>query len=101
MRTSWEYGMEFETCMRRVFGDKASHIASSCLALERLGMMRLLHHFSKGELEEKSPKAWQLYRKREWYKERKRADEMFHRLFPFLASSERPLNWPTRGGHSK
>ncbi|HEU5069479.1 MAG TPA: hypothetical protein VFV96_03590 [Verrucomicrobiae bacterium] len=71
------------------------------VALERLGMMRLLHHFSKGELEKKSPKAWQLYRKREWYKERKRADEMFHRLFPFLASSERPLNWPTRGGHSK
>ena len=23
--------MEFETCMRRVFGDEASHIASSCL----------------------------------------------------------------------
>lgn len=30
-KTTWEYGMEFETCMRRVFGDVASHIASSCL----------------------------------------------------------------------
>jgi len=30
-KTTWEYGMEFETCMRRVFGDEASHIASSCL----------------------------------------------------------------------
>lgn len=30
-RTTWEYGMQFETCMRRVFGDEASHIASSCL----------------------------------------------------------------------
>jgi hypothetical protein len=30
-KTTWEYGMEFETCMRRLFGDEASHIASSCL----------------------------------------------------------------------
>jgi hypothetical protein len=30
-KTTWEYGMQFETCMRRVFGDEASHIASSCL----------------------------------------------------------------------
>lgn len=30
-KTTWEYGMQFETCMRRVFGDGASHIASSCL----------------------------------------------------------------------
>lgn len=36
-KTTWEYGMEFETCMRRVFGDEASHIASSCLNDEYRG----------------------------------------------------------------
>ena len=71
------------------------------VALERLGMMRLLHQISRGEMQTKSPKAWKLYEKREWYKERKRAGEMFHRLFPFLSKSERPLNWPTKGGHSR
>jgi hypothetical protein len=30
-RTTWEYGMALETCMRRVFGDEANHIASSSL----------------------------------------------------------------------
>lgn len=30
-KTTWEYGMAFETCMRRVFGNKAGHIAGSCL----------------------------------------------------------------------
>lgn len=30
-KTTWEYGMEFEHCMRRVFGDEAYHIAGSCL----------------------------------------------------------------------
>ncbi len=29
-RTSWEYGTEFEHCMRRVFGKKAYHIAGVC-----------------------------------------------------------------------
>jgi len=36
-KTTWEYGMKFETCMRRVFGDEASHIASSCLNEEYRG----------------------------------------------------------------
>jgi hypothetical protein len=30
-KTTWEYGTEFEFCMRRVFGDEAYQIASSCL----------------------------------------------------------------------
>ena len=29
--TTWEYGMDFESCMRRVFGDDAVQIASGCL----------------------------------------------------------------------
>jgi len=38
--------MEFETCMRRVFGDEASHIASSCLneRYRAQWVMRLLKH---------------------------------------------------------
>ena len=45
-KTTWEYGMEFETCMRRVFGDEASHIASSCLneRYRAQWVMRLLKH---------------------------------------------------------
>ena len=30
-KTRWEYGMAFENCMRKVFGDEASHIAGACL----------------------------------------------------------------------
>ena len=71
------------------------------VALERLRMLRLLHQFQLSEMAEACPTAWKLYRKREWYKERKRAGEMFRRLFPFLSKSERPLSWPTKGGRSR
>ncbi len=71
------------------------------VALERLGMMRVLHHSTKGDIPEKSSEAWKLYGKREWYKERKRAGQMFHRLFPFLLKSDQPLSWPTKGGRSR
>jgi hypothetical protein len=30
-KTTWEYGMEFEMCMRRIFGNEANHIAGGCL----------------------------------------------------------------------
>jgi hypothetical protein len=45
-KTTWEYGMGFETCMRRVFGDEADHIASSCLNEEYRSqwVSRLLKH---------------------------------------------------------
>lgn len=45
-KTTWEYGMAFETCMRRVFGDGASHIASSCLNGDHRAewVSRLLKH---------------------------------------------------------
>ena len=71
------------------------------VALERLAMMRLLHLFRLHDLSTECPKAWGLYHKREWYKERKRASQMFHRLFPFLGEEERPNSWPTKGGRSK
>jgi hypothetical protein len=71
------------------------------VALERLAIMRLLHEFRLRDLSAECPKAWRLYGKRECYKERKRAGEMFHRLFPFLSRSEPALNWPTQGGRSR
>lgn len=71
------------------------------VALERLGMQRLLHEFRLGEMSDACPEAWTRYKKREWYKERKRAGEMFHRLFPFLPKADRPLNWATKGGRSR
>src|ERR1035437_1808584 len=71
------------------------------VALERLAIMRLLHEFRLRDMSTTCPKAWRLYGKRECYKERKRAGQMFHRLFPFLSQSECPLHWPTKGGHSK
>jgi hypothetical protein len=70
------------------------------VALERLGILRLLHRVRLGEMAAACPLAWKLYQKREWYKDRKRAGEMFHQLFPFLARSARPLSWTTKGGHS-
>ena len=71
------------------------------VALERLGMMRLLHQLRLREMPAKCPKASQLYGKREWYKERKRAAQTFRKLFPFLSKKECPLCWPTKGGRSK
>jgi hypothetical protein len=71
------------------------------VALERLAMMRLLNRFRLRDLSATCPKAWKRYGKREWYKERRRAGEMFRRLFPFLRMEERPLSWPTKGGRSK
>jgi hypothetical protein len=71
------------------------------VALERLAMMRLLHRFRLRDLCMACPEGWRLYCKREWYKERKRAGAMFHRLFPFLLTEETPLSWPTKGGRGK
>ncbi len=71
------------------------------VALERLGIMRLLHHCRLRDIAGNCPEGWRIYGRREWYKERKRAGEMFHRLFPFLPRSERPLNWETKGGRSR
>jgi hypothetical protein len=71
------------------------------VALERLGMMRLLHDMTLSEIPAAAPDAWDIYGKCEWYKERTKAREMFRRLFPCLAKSESPLHWPTKGGRSK
>ncbi len=71
------------------------------VALERLAMMRLLHHFRLRDLPVKASAAGRLYQKREWYKERKRAGEMFHQLFAFLPVTDQPVSWRTKGGRSR
>jgi len=71
------------------------------VALDRLGMMRLLHRFRLGEMRERFPAGWKAFAGFEWYKERKRAGATFKTLFPFLPKTERPLSWPTKGGRSK
>jgi len=70
------------------------------VALERFGMMRLLHLCRLRDIQESWPGAWKLYSRREWYEDRKRAGETFHKLLPFLAKTGRPLSWSTKGGRS-
>jgi len=70
------------------------------VALERLAMMRLLHQFRLRDLSTACPDAWRLFGKREWYKERKRGLLTFHRFFQFVATEERPISWPTKGGRT-
>jgi hypothetical protein len=47
------------------------------------------------------PAAWKAFGNREWYKERKRAVQMFRELLPFLPESEYPASMPTKGRRSK
>jgi hypothetical protein len=70
------------------------------VALDRLGIMRLLHNFTLGEIPNYCPDAWKAFAGFDWYKERKRAGIILQKLFPFLLKVERPLSWPTKGGRS-
>lgn len=68
-------------------------------ALNRLGMMRALNAFTLADhrfpkfLKEKDDKAC--------YAARKEAGKTFKRLFPFLAETEEPIHWKTKGGKSR
>jgi hypothetical protein len=70
---------------------------SQRVALERLGILRLLHHYGLAELPKQNSGAWKLYNavNRRWRKDAQKADLEFGRLFPFL-KSEHPLSWPTK-----
>lgn len=70
-------------------------------ALDRLGIMRLLHHHTLREMQSKQPEAWRKFELREWYKERKRAVLAFRTLFPFLRKTEVPLSLPTKGSRKR
>ncbi len=71
------------------------------VALDRLGMMRLLHRHTLRMMRTKCPETVRAFAGYDWYKERKRAGQMFRKLFPFLPKDEKPLSWPTRGGRSR
>ena len=71
------------------------------VALDRLGMMRLLHRFTLREMPKHQPKAAKAFDGYEWYKERKRAGKTFNAFFPFLPKNEKPLSWPTKGRRGK
>jgi hypothetical protein len=75
--------------------DKGRKLNDWRVMLDRLSTMRLLHCST---LKEMPPEALSRYRSADWYRERKNAKRVFHRLFPFLPSTDRPLAWPTKGG---
>lgn len=62
------------------------------VALERLGLMRLLHWYSPADLSRKLPAAWEKIRHKEpdFRREIREAARFFRSLFPFLPEQERP-----------
>lgn len=62
------------------------------VAMERLGLMRLLHWHNPTELREEMPGAWKAICRKEQYfrREIREASKFFRRLFPFLPKNERP-----------
>jgi hypothetical protein len=69
--------------------------------LDRLGVMRLLHHHRPSELRKMSD-AWRFLTQREYHKERKRARDVFAQLFPPKYNEHLvPVSWPTKSGKSK
>ena len=70
--------------------------------LERLGIMRLLHHYSRKEIRETMPDAWKLLSQREYFKDRKKAKKEFDRLFPrYNGQKLIPVCWLTKNARSK
>ncbi|MEO7725009.1 MAG: hypothetical protein ABIU29_10070 [Chthoniobacterales bacterium] len=67
------------------------------VTLERMGIMRLLHHFTLSELQMRVPEAWRLYHKRKWYEERRQGLKGFRRRSHY-ADSEAvfPVSWQTK-----
>lgn len=66
-------------------------------ALDWLGMMRLLHSFTRAEMARKIPAAERRFALRDWYRDRKRAKATFRKLFHFLPADEHPITWKTKG----
>jgi hypothetical protein len=71
------------------------------VVLERLGMMRLLHHYTVAELRLRVPDAWKLYETRKWYDERRRALKDFRVRSPYGESERFPLSWETKAQQSR
>ena len=67
------------------------------VALERLGILRLLHQHRLADLPKQNPAAWKHYNSpnRRWRQDLQKAAAEFKRLFP-LFSNEHPLSWPSK-----
>jgi hypothetical protein len=82
---------------RRVFPgarQKGRKLIEYRVAVERLGLMRLLHAHSPTQLREQLPDAWKKYRAKErsFRREIREACKFFRKLFPFLPEQERPVS---------
>jgi hypothetical protein len=68
------------------------------VAMEQLGIMRLLRRFTVTQLREKCPAAWKRHHttNRRWQRDAEKARARFHNLFPFLPAKENPLTWPPK-----
>nr|MDQ3314587.1 N-6 DNA methylase [Verrucomicrobiota bacterium] len=80
---------------RRIFPGspkKGRKLIEYRVALERLGLMHLLHWHSPKDLRAELPEAWkQIARKQtDFRREIREASKFFRRLFPFLPDDERP-----------
>lgn len=82
--------------------DRRGHrIVNKRVALDRLGIMRLLHLFTLAEMPRMCPAAFKKFKAADWYKERRSALLIFKSLFPFLTDEEEPVSWPSRGGGAR
>jgi hypothetical protein len=82
---------------RRIFlgaRQKGHKLIEYRVAVERLGLMRLLHFHTPTQLREGLPNAWKKYRVKEpsFRREIREARKFFRKLFPFLPAQERPVS---------
>lgn len=64
--------------------------------LERLAIMRLLHHYTLSEIKRLQPEAWRLYQNRKWYDDRRQALKDFRSVVGRPNADFFPKSWPTK-----
>lgn len=69
--------------------------------LERLAVMRLLHHYTLAEVKRLLPDAWNLYQNRKWYDDRRRALKDFRSIIGHQDQNFFPVSWKTKAQQSK
>lgn len=68
------------------------------VALERIGIMRLLHHYTLSEIKRMVPEAWRRYKNRKWYEDRRRVLGEFRAMVqPGEPEGHFPRSWRTKG----
>jgi hypothetical protein len=69
--------------------------------LERLAIMRLLHHYTRSEIKRLLPEAWNLYSNRKWYDERRHALKDFRSVTHRREANIFPKSWETKAHRTK